>query len=163
MFFFLLGIIHFASAFLQMMPASSLTARSTLDIVNRRPSRGSRRTMCSPVPTPVDPALASALAHLVVGKALSDLERLGLGPPRGGSVRVEYSGETVVPDRRSPLASLGRRGVRRMLTRLEAVTSETIGSKAVKGTHTMLRTRAHEAVRLARGWLAFCRLMPCWS
>ena len=163
MFFFLLGIIHFASAFLQMMPASSLTTRSTLDIVNRRPSRGSRRTMCSPVPTPVDPALASALAHLVVGKALSDLERLGLGPPRGGSVRVEYSGETVVPDRRSPLASLGRRGVRRMLTRLEAVTSETIGSKAVKGTHTMLRTRAHAAVRLVRGLPAFCRLMCCWS
>jgi hypothetical protein len=162
--FFLLLCIHVASAFLHTLPASSLNARSmTLDIVTRRPSRGARLTMCSPVPTPVDPALASALVHLVVDKALGDLERLGLGPPRGGSVRVEYSGETVVPDRRSPLASLGRRGVRRMLNRLKVATSGTSGSEAVKGTHTMLRTRAHEAVRLARGWpqAAFSSLLCC--
>ena len=54
--------------------------------------------MCSPIPTPLDPALASALVNLFVGRALDDMERLGVGPPRGGSSRVVYSEDTAVPD-----------------------------------------------------------------
>jgi hypothetical protein len=50
-------------------------------------------------PAPVDPALAAALLQLGVARALHDLERLGVGRPRGGSSRVVVRCGRVVPDK----------------------------------------------------------------
>jgi hypothetical protein len=109
-------------------------------------------TMCNPVPTPVDPAVASILVNVCVGRALKDLERLGVGPPRGGSSAVVYSEGTVVPDTRNTLLSVGRQHLRRLK---RAVVQPTQAPAAVlgeklklsKGTATLLRVKAHEAVR----------------
>jgi hypothetical protein len=103
--------------------------------------------MCSPVPTPFDPALASALVNLVVGRSLDDLERLGVGAPRGGSSRVVYSEDTVVPDRRNPLVALGRRQLRRLHFSLvqSPLVKTALKGGIPRGTKTLLRTTAHEA------------------
>ena len=168
-FLLLLGV-HFAAAFLQLSaPASSFAAlhRSGFGANKPRKASGAGPAMCSPVPTPVDPALASALVHLAVRRAQSDLERLGVGPARGGSVRVEYSGGTVVPDRRTPLVALGRRQLLRLKAGVRASVPAAVGTAMAAGvsraggTRTLLRTTAHEAVRpenaekrqrLQRGW-----------
>ena len=113
--------------------------------------------MCSPVQTPVDPALASALASFCVGRALRDIERLGVGPPRGGSSRVSYVGDTVVPvpDGRAPWGPAGRRLARRLRTAAErsggAVANGLLGGEGAAGTATLLRTTAHKAVS-GTGW-----------
>ena len=105
--------------------------------------------MCSPVPTPLDPALASALVNLVLGRAIADLERLGVGPPRGGSSRIAYSEGTVVPDWRSPLVSLGKRKLRQLhaAAQKSAPAVKTVLKGGIpRGTRTLLRATAHEAV-----------------
>jgi hypothetical protein len=117
--------------------------------------RGVGPSMCSPVQTPVDPVLASVLVNLCVSRALHDLERLGVGPPRGGSCAVEYEGGRAVPGRdcRGPLGPLGRRQLRRLHSTLVVPAAAALSRVHLKGGHlgkaaTMLRTNAHDAVNL---------------
>jgi hypothetical protein len=118
---------------------------------------GGGARMCGPVPTPVDPMLAMVLARLCVGRVLHDLERLGVGPPRGGSSRVVYSGETVRPHRRAGLGvakslpAAARLGMRRLRTAAVRPAGEL-------GTATLLRSAAVETVCIA--WLARSLFSP---
>ena len=110
-------------------------------------------TMCSPVPTPVDPAVASILVNVCVKRALKDMERLGIGPAQGGSSPVVYRDGTVVRDDRNSLASVGRRHLRRLQSLVAKPTeaaSAVLLDKLPKGSATLLRVKAHEAVCSSR-------------
>ena len=105
--------------------------------------------MCSAVPTPVDPAVASILVNVCIGRALKDLERLGIGPARGGSSAVVYREGMAVRDDRNSLASVGRQHLRRLQS-VAALSTDAaaavLGEKLPKGTATLLRVKANEAV-----------------
>ena len=112
-------------------------------------------------PAPVDPALAAALLQLGVARALHDLERLGLGSPRGGSSRVVVRCGRVVPDPRASWQAHARRRLRRMRSGLlrpdkavAAAVTDVASAAAAKveqvggarGTLTLVRQSAEEAV-----------------
>jgi hypothetical protein len=104
--------------------------------------------MCSPVQTPVDPALASVLINLCVSRALHDLERLGVGPARGGSCRVEYREGRAVPGRECrPMGGQQLRRLHSSIAVPAAAAISRVREEHLRGTATMLRSTAHEAVR----------------
>ena len=53
-----------------------------------RPASGP--SMFLPVQTPVDPALLALAFFYATSRATKDMEKIGVGPPRGGSSRVAY-------------------------------------------------------------------------
>ncbi len=112
-------------------------------------------------PAPVDPALAAALLQLGVARALHDLERLGLGSPRGGSSRVVVRCGRVVPDPRASWQAQARQRLRRLRSGLlrpdkavAAAATDVATAAAAKveqvggarGTLTLVRQSAEEAV-----------------
>ncbi len=114
-------------------------------------------------PAPVDPALAAALLHLGVARALHDLERLGIGGPRGGSSRVVVRCGRVVPDPRGSWQAEARRGLRRLRSAAQepgravgmaaaaaAAAAELGRAGGVRGTATLVRQTAEDAVMLPR-------------
>ena len=118
---------------------------------------GGGPAMCGD-PAPVDPALAAALLHLGVARALHDLERLGIGGPRGGSSRVVVRCGRVVPDPRDSWQAEARRGLRRLRSAVRqpdraaaaaaAAATTTLGrAGGVRGTATLVRRTAEDAVR----------------
>jgi hypothetical protein len=115
------------------------------------PTRRNRLEMMSPVQTPVDPAVAVALLHLCTARAASDMELLGVGPARGGSVGVRYCGDRVLPDHAGGGAlfrAIGRRGLRRVRAAAAlAGLGGGAGTGRANGTRSLLRTAAVETVR----------------
>jgi hypothetical protein len=121
----------------------------------RRPAIGAR--MCAD-PAPVDPALATVLLHLGVARALSDLERLGHGVPRGGASRVVVRAGRVVPDPRDSWQAAARRRLRRAQAAAQrpgetaaaaAAAAAAVVAARVNGAHgtvTLVRDAANEAV-----------------
>ena len=119
----------------------------------------------------MDPALAAALVHLGVSRALHDLERLGYGGARGGSSRVVVRAGRVVPDPRGSWQAEGRRRLRQLKTVarrpgeaavavVEATTKAAVRVGGVYGTATLIREAAHEAVRLVLIKLPFSFYFP---
>ena len=106
----------------------------------------------APVPMAVDPALLAVLLQAAFSRAAGDLERVGLGPPRGGSSRVVYRNGRVCPASPTTAAGaaglalaagrLGRRPGRRLVRACEA-----LKRNPVNGTATLVRTAALAALR----------------
>ena len=106
--------------------------------------------MLTPVPVPVDPALALTTVHLIVRRAAVDLERVGLGEGLGGSSPVVYRGGTVLPDPRSAWQAQARRR-ERWLRRVAARPDKAVAALvSPQRTVTLLRTSAANMVSLSK-------------
>ena len=183
--------VHFCSAFLA-APASqhTFTTVSTpakafagpvpaVRCAGQAPSAATRfcrrgatgTTMISGGPVPVDPALAAALVHLGVSRALHDLERLGYGGARGGSSRVVVRAGRMVPDPRGSWQAEGRRRLRQlksaarrpgeaMVAVAVATTKAAVKVGGGRGTATLIRETAYEAVRPFLNKLPFSFSLP---
>ena len=132
---------------------SSFISKSYLQPCPKLPEqpRGPRRTACSPracgvnpVPVTLDPTLTALLVQWSITRVSKDLERAGLGPPRGGSTPISYRKGKILPAN-LPRLSSGLQFLRRARTTTAAVV-DTVKSHPVRGTTTLIRTVAASMV-----------------
>ena len=115
---------------------------------HRRLAAGGGPVMCNPVPTPVDPTLAAVLLSLGFSRAAEGLRRLGdLSPAAVGVKTASGAGSAGISlppvDGLVSLQAVGRRP----LSWLREAAAEP--AKATRGTATLIRSAATEAVGFA--------------
>ena len=119
----------------------SRRSSAPLNVPTRLWSRGMASVrMVDAVPVTLDPTLTALLVQWSVTRVSKDLERAGLGPPRGGSTPIAYRRGKILPAN-LPRLSSGLQFLRRARTTTAAVV-DTVKSHPVRGTSTLIRTVA---------------------